>query len=403
MASYIGSAAVASATASLPSPRQVYDLEVFLAYRNGSATPPSLPSGCVSLLSGGANTNAALFAYRWCFTAADSAPVFTNATQVDCAIYRGVLGVGAISALSSASSSTVNYPALTLADASGASWISGFAGHRTASNVNVPPTGMTNRTSVGTGPMSALHDSNGGLSSWSSQNVTVNASSGHESGTGELLTYSAWNPFDIGTGAAFTFSSGNKTVTCSASVGAGSYVRGTFPRFTGRRVFAITPTFNGDDFEFGIADASVALPPPSGLGQDTHSASFFNVTGVGFVWQYNAGNTTLSASTLGNTTKCYVAIDFDALKVWIKAAGWTNWNNDAGADPDSGTNGLSIAGFSGTNGIYPVVGIATNADAAVYSGSDTGSGLKTFLPWDATGVLGSTLIAPQAVKRSRFF
>jgi hypothetical protein len=376
---------VASATASttsltMPSGRQIGDLEVMFAYNSGAATVPTVPAGWLTLKSGSGSTNAGVVAFRFCTNASDTSGTWTNATRLICVVYRGALAVGVSTAGAVASSTSINYPASTLVAGDGQSWFLGFAGHRTATNVNTAPSGMTNVTSVGTGPMAAAHDTNAvDASNWASTNVTVSASSGHVSFVVEIMDFSAWDPYDAN--AAQTFSNHDLTTTTGSAPATSDNVRSSFPRASGKYVFGIN--LGTATVGIGVGNASSAL---SGFSS-ADSMAFFNFSGAANWELQGAGLNTLGDGTLLPTsTQGWVAVDTTGHLAWIKFSGG-HWNNDASANPDTGAGGISFSGLSGP--YFPVFSGAASADNAVYSGTDTGHGLTTFQVWDSLGATTS--------------
>jgi hypothetical protein len=198
--SFVGAQGAAATTVTIPT-HQVGDLILLFAYRDGSNTAPTTPTagGTVPtwnlIGSSGANTNSSNF--RWAVATATNTTsgTWTGATELICLVYRGA-SVGA-SASAGTNSSTITYPALTLQRTDGSSWVVGVAGHRTATNVELAPTGMTNRAFSGT--EAAGHDTGGTVTSWSQQTVTVNAASGHRSWTVELKNTTVTLLADVGT------------------------------------------------------------------------------------------------------------------------------------------------------------------------------------------------------------
>lgn len=93
-------------------------------------------------------------------------------------MYRGVdsrYPIGAWAA-STGSSVTLSFPGLTLWAQDNTSWIAGFGAHRTATNVGTnAPSGMAVQSSA---VDIAVFDTNGTVSSWSTQTASVNANSG---------------------------------------------------------------------------------------------------------------------------------------------------------------------------------------------------------------------------------
>jgi hypothetical protein len=176
--SYIGSAS-AQSTSCTPPTHTTGDLFICAAYRDGSTTSPSLPSGWTNITNNGANTNSMRVGYKFATSASDTCTGWSNAGAVMLHVYRGVNTSTPIGVFSydGASSSTVRYLTLgTLADTGGTSWVAGFAAHRSVDTtaMGTAPTGMTNRTNTaGTSSDFASHDTNGTVSSWGSQSVAV--------------------------------------------------------------------------------------------------------------------------------------------------------------------------------------------------------------------------------------
>lgn len=177
-------------TATLPS-HQAGDVIICFAYRDGNATPAALVSGWTNLGNSGANTNGSRLAYRIATDGSTPPGTWTNSTSVVYHIYRNLDPTTPIGAVldGGGQSTTVSYPALTLQRTDNSSWVAGFAGHRsTNTSLETPPTGMTNRTTRANATDEAAgHDTNGTVSSWSNQNVSVGGtSSGWRSWTVEL-------------------------------------------------------------------------------------------------------------------------------------------------------------------------------------------------------------------------
>jgi hypothetical protein len=172
----------ASATSLTPPAHLPGDLILICAERNSSATAPSLPSGYNAILTQAQGANVSMrVGYKIATATNDASGTWTNATEMTCHVYRpsagNTLRMGQ-HASSSSTTTTVTYPALTLADPnSGNSWIVGFAGaNNITQTLNTAPTGMTNQSSlVGAAGQVAGQDTNGGVSSWSVQTVSAGA------------------------------------------------------------------------------------------------------------------------------------------------------------------------------------------------------------------------------------
>jgi hypothetical protein len=186
--SFVGAQGAAAATVTIPA-HQVGDMILIFAFRDGSTTAPTTPTagGTVPtwtlISSTGANNCSANFRYAVATATTTTSGTWTNATEIICLVYRGAKLVG-VNGAANGASTIISYPALTLQRTEGSSWVVGCAGHRTATNVELAPTGMTNRTFIGT--EAAGHDTNGGVSSWVLRTVTVNANSGWRGVTVEL-------------------------------------------------------------------------------------------------------------------------------------------------------------------------------------------------------------------------
>lgn len=174
----VGTATASATTVTVPA-HQAGDLILIWAMHGGAATVPSLPSGYISILTKANGTTVdTRLGYKIATSSADTSGTWTNATELCCHVYRPgagfVIGIGA-SASTTSTTNTVNYPAITLHDTSGNSWVAGFAAcGNTSETINTAPSGMTNESSiVGATYQAAGHDTEGGVSSWSSTNATT--------------------------------------------------------------------------------------------------------------------------------------------------------------------------------------------------------------------------------------
>lgn len=160
--------------------------------------------------------------------------------------------------------------------------------------------------------------------------------------TGDGFTTSAvpatWNPSDKD--ANITLSNGDLTATA----GAGVYVvRATGSASTGKKYWEITvaASFSGN-MRNGIANASQSLTIALGGGTSSHNSVGFESSGT--VYE-NGGSigTGNSYTTINKIAK--IAVDLTAKKIWVKVDSG-NWNNDASANPATGTNGFSFASIA---------------------------------------------------------
>lgn len=188
--SFVGES-TGTTTATIPT-HQAGDLMIIWAFRSGSNSTPTVPTGWTSIKTNVTNSAGAVAAWKIAVSSTDTSGTWTNATGLVCMVYRGTNQTAPIggSATNTAASTTVNYPALTMTVTNGSSWVVGVAAHRsTNTTIETPPTGMTNRADLVGGSDEVVgHDTNGGVSSWSSTNVSVGGtSSGWASVTFELV------------------------------------------------------------------------------------------------------------------------------------------------------------------------------------------------------------------------
>lgn len=154
------------------------DLIIVFSHRDGSTTAPTLATGYTNVASAGANTNAARLAYKYSDGTETTSGTWTNATSVAVGVYRGVdphYPIGAWAAGGGASTS-LSFTGITLWAQDNSSWVAGFAGHRTATNVGTnAPSGMASRSSA---TDVAIFDTGGTTSTWTTQTASVSANSG---------------------------------------------------------------------------------------------------------------------------------------------------------------------------------------------------------------------------------
>lgn len=194
--SRIGSCAAQAATCTFSVAPTAGDTIIVFAHRDGSTTAPTIPTASLTspaatvstyalLSTGSGNTNSARVGVRISDGTETTTGSWTNATSIAAVIYRGanVAPFGNF-ATGGAASTSIAYNTFTLDVTTGSSWVVGFAAHRTATNVTSAPTNMTLVTSA---TDIVVSDTNAGVSSWSTQSSTVNASSGWRSFTVELL------------------------------------------------------------------------------------------------------------------------------------------------------------------------------------------------------------------------
>jgi hypothetical protein len=187
--SHIGSAAAAAASVTLPA-HQPGDLIIVFAARSAGAAPetvPSLPTGWTSIGTSQRDFWATRVGYKVATSSSETTGTWTNAVRIAALVYRGTdptAPIGATATAGSTSGNVATYPALALSGVT--PWVVGVAGHRTADNVEVAPAGMMNRVSNGAGGEVAAHDTNGSVSSWSGQTVSLSGTSAWDAWTIEI-------------------------------------------------------------------------------------------------------------------------------------------------------------------------------------------------------------------------
>lgn len=171
--SNISSASAAAASVAMPT-HAAGDLLLFSAWRNGSTTPPSLPGGCTNIQTAFQTLYSIRVGYKIAASSSETSGTWTNATHICVSVYRGqhaTTPIGGSNTGTGTSSSTVNYPSVTMTVGDGTSWVMGSAGISSADvDINTAPAGFTNRTN--TSNLTALHDTNAGVASWAGVNDT---------------------------------------------------------------------------------------------------------------------------------------------------------------------------------------------------------------------------------------
>jgi len=180
--SYVSSQTGTSSIGSMPS-HQAGDLLLFFAYRDGSTTNPTLPSGFTQITAPDGTSCSATVGYKIAAGGSETSGTWTNATSLICHVYRSSTGsvVAGASATTSGTTTTVTYPTVSLNNSSGTSWVAGFAGISTTdTSLETAPSLMTNRSTVNDATDEAAgHDTNGGVTGWSSTNVSAGGTNGN--------------------------------------------------------------------------------------------------------------------------------------------------------------------------------------------------------------------------------
>lgn len=199
--SFIDGISEAAATLTSMPTHQANDVILIFAYREGNNNQPAIPGDYTDLSSGetGVNTNSGRLGYKIAASGAETSGTWTNADALVCLVYRGIATADPIgdTTRTDGVGTTVTYGALTMQVGDGTSWVVGVAGHRaTNTALETPPNGMSLRETLQTGIAEAAgHDTNGGVASWSQEDVVVNGTStGWLTWTIELLADGAAVP-----------------------------------------------------------------------------------------------------------------------------------------------------------------------------------------------------------------
>lgn len=171
--SFVGQNSAQGTTVALPA-HQAGDLIVIFAYTDGGATAPALASGYTNVGAGNGSSNGHRIGYKIATSDAETSGMWSAATQISVAIYRGIdpaTPVGAYAA--GTNTADVFAPALTLQDTSGASWVFVGVGRREGNLTAIGnPSGLTARADTGSSPTGRIntYDTAAGVTSWPQKN-----------------------------------------------------------------------------------------------------------------------------------------------------------------------------------------------------------------------------------------
>jgi hypothetical protein len=205
--SFIGAASAEATSLTLPT-HQAGDLLVMLALRYDNANPGTIPSGWaprwITQRNGSFVQNHIALAYRIASSSADASGTWINFTHLLCAVYRDDANYIVLNCpnVARGTGTSVTFPALavnpTSLNAAGfggfmaqtAGWVIGVAAaHLNTSEINVAPSGMTNRASLAgaSNGRIALHDTNAAVASFTSASSTVTSSTDWVTNVAEII------------------------------------------------------------------------------------------------------------------------------------------------------------------------------------------------------------------------
>lgn len=277
--SRVTQASAQTTSASISTP-QSGDVILVFAHRDGSTTAPTLDANYTSLATPSGSTNSARIAFRVSNGSETTCGTWTNATSVTCEVWRGTDQLPAKWGIVTAtgSSATLSFSALALKVPDGNSWVSAYAGHRTATNVGTnAPTGMTTESSA---TDVAAFSTEAVKRSWAVQTASVNATSGWVTAVVEIVAAAP----SYGTPAIVQACSGSNTGQLSS--GTSSYTLPfAHPIQNGNAVFVASqvdntgsPTLTASD-DAGNTYVSAATVVDATNGQLFAILYALNVTG----------------------------------------------------------------------------------------------------------------------------
>jgi hypothetical protein len=380
--SYVSGASAAANTVAMPS-HAAGDLIICWAFRDGSTTQPTVPSGIgwINPSLGAAGTTCSnAWAYKYAASGSETTGTWTNATGVVVVVYRGAvldMSGGSTWTSGSGSSNSITHPTTNAPKYDSQMWSVRFCGHRTATNLTTnTPAGYTARAGVAT--ECRAMDTNGVFTSATgTQAQSVSASSGwiaqqmqlispdanpvstdsDNFNTGSVPDSTKWNTTTASGGTA-TLASSQLSLSVTATSGSTARVLSKKSRtLTGSSVkfqlgtvsgFATTPTnafgFIGGGFGYGWFVETPTIVWPAHTYWSFGAAASAPIDGVLTGVTHTAGNWYRVRESGGS-----VYFDYSS-----DGTNWTNYASEV-----LGTS-ASLAGFG-----YAVSGYHYGAAAAV--------------------------------------
>lgn len=188
--SFVGYASGAQ-SATLPA-HQAGDLILCFAFRSDGAYVPTVPSGWTTISSQTTKgSRGSVIAYKFAPGSGTSSDGWFNSTSVGFVIYRGVNATGPIGGYTSGASSltSIRYNTVSMNVTNGSSWVVACGAILTTSSlIENAPGSMTNRVDyIGSSEELAIHDTNGGVSTWLLAAVSSGVSVAWSTWTIELI------------------------------------------------------------------------------------------------------------------------------------------------------------------------------------------------------------------------
>lgn len=197
-----------------------------------------------------------------------------------------------------------------------------------------------------------------GNTSQQSANVSVQAAA-------STVTWDA--TLSSGTPAQLTYSNGNATVSTNANTGGIRYARASTTTGKTSGKWFVRFALSGTTGTRGVGLGTSTVGGSNAVTGGTVGTQRFWWSGASLL----TGVTTAMGTNISTNNGSYeLAWDASADLIWVRLAGGS-WNNNASADPASGTGGISTSGRAGA-ALMPICGlpnVTTTSSAAIESGT----------------------------------
>ncbi len=327
-------AITAGATSLTPPAHAIGDIIVIFAFRDGSATAPSLGAGYTTIATKAGTSCSHRIGYKIATSTSDASGTWSNASSLTCVVLRssvyaigGSLFIGSGFASSAGTTNTLTFPTVTMDHADSTSYVAGFIGHRSVDQAisTHPPSGMTlitNSELTNATCEVCAFDTNGTVNSWTSTNVSVTGTaSGWTSETIEIIENQPGSALaHIVQHVSFAYTNTNAT-----------------GELCDKFVFPVDPTFAGNTIVFAFTYPSGLTPALSddkgntwpavdvladpGAGNSALAVYHLNnaITGTSLI-KLNFGGNPCASVKAWVTQLCYVTGTLESTSAW-KAVG----------------------------------------------------------------------------------
>src|SRR6185369_16959851 len=171
-----------AATVTIPAGHQLGDVILIFAFRDGSATNPTIPTGWTNITNttDGGTLSSVSVGWKLAASSSETSGTWTNATGLVCHVYRGLDPIKPFGTFVGTQNTVANvqYSGVTI---TANQWIVAFVGHVSIDvSISSAPSGFTNITSLNGATASyGSFDTNGPLTvSYTAQNVAVGGTAG---------------------------------------------------------------------------------------------------------------------------------------------------------------------------------------------------------------------------------